>query len=524
MPGDQTDDELSLLMVNDVSAGQFSFQYPGDVIVIPQNAGVEFLNMQLDKIGQRSRRKGYTLIANDLGATSISGLIAYNPAGGSRVLVNETNGVVYTWDGSAGTWTSSLTSLTVPSDFTEFVVGNGRLFRLGQTDTIRSFNGSTWTNEGSGNTNFPLCKFAIWTSSQRMLAFNSTGEPSGMFYSNSGDPQVWDRTTNLFRFGDVDLDGLTGAIEFTNANVMVFTKQEMHQLDISNATPSNWTRQKIADIGCEAPRTVRLIGEDALFLSRDGVRSIFQSAQDKKRGASLPISFPIQDYIDRINWQYVSKAVAWVWDDQYILSVPLDTSTYNNINLVWSRRAFEANGKRGGWSVWDSWKANAWATQNFSTKPRLYYGEASADSKVYFARSSNTADDPTTDNGTAISYSETGKRYDFESPHTDKTFQTIEISALAGDSTALVVSAQIDAGGYTVLGTIDLSEGLPTLPIALPFNLGGTTKVKKMFDLSQLGRGRDIQIKLTEATSGASLDVLGYSITAFVENLEILTQ
>jgi hypothetical protein len=521
---DLLDDELIFEKVRDISAGQYSYPFPTDDVIIPKNAGVELLDLEIDQIGQRSKRKGYTLKADDLGTVAIHGLFGYSPSGGTRVLLTETNGAIYSWDGAAATWTSRQTGLTAPADWTEFVAAAvgavSRVFRLGPTDNIRSStDGVTWVDEGNLNTNFPLAKIGLWTSIQRMLAANTTDEPNGLFYSNAGDPRTWDRGANFFRIGRPDVRGIMGLIEWTNLNVMAWTYEEMHFLDISNATPGNWQRQKVADIGCTAPRSVRLIGEDGLFLARDGVRSVLQSAQDKKRGVSPPISFPIQDWIDRINWANAHKAVAWVWADKYFLAVPIDDSTVNSHILVWSRKAFEANGGRGGWVIWRI-KANAFATQDFSSKPRLYHGEATADSKVYELRSSNPADDATSDNGTAISFSETGRRMDHEAPEVDKTYESIEVEAIAQNTGSLLVEAQVDGGGFSTVGTISLLSGAPTLPVTLPFTLVGAALVRQKFNLEGLGRGRDIQVRLTETTLDADVTVLGYTVAAFAEDYE----
>ena len=85
----------------------------------------------------------------------------------------------------------------------------------------------------------------------------------------------------------------------------------------------------------------------------------------------------------------------------------------------------------------------------------------------------------------------------------------------------MVVSAAIDGGSFTQVGTLELDAGLPTLPVDLPFDLGGENLVRGKFDLENLGRGRDIQIKITESTSAGDVEVLGYVITAFIENLDM---
>ena len=504
----------------DVSSGQFSFPHPTDQIFTPVNSAVELLNIDIDKIGISRRRKGYELIADDLGSSSISGLIGFSPSGGTKILVTESDGTVYTWANS-GNWSSSQAGLTAATT-TDFVVAKNLLFRLGQTDNIRSFDGSSWTDEGDTNTDFPKAKMGIWISNQVMLAANTTANPEFVYYSSTGDPQSgWNRTTNAFAFGPNDAIGIAGIIEFTSSEIVVFTQDAMWTLNVSDATPDNWTIAKIAEIGCEAHRTVRQLGGDVLFLSRDGLRSIAQSAQDKKRSASLPLSYPIQDWIERINWVQASDSLAWVWQDKYYLSVPIDSATSNSHTLVFSRRAFDANGRSGGWSIYENVTANAFGEQKFSNNAtKLYFGEASADGKVYFYRSVNPNDEVANDNGTAITYSETGRRINFNAPHTQKTFQWIEIAVLVQSSGELKVEAQVDGGGFTTLGNLDQTGDLPTLPINLPFSLKGANIARKKFDLEQLGRGRDVQIRLTEGTLDADTQVLERILGAFIEPVD----
>lgn len=515
------DDNMVVLRVSDVSAGQWSFPHPADTVVIPFNAGALLQNIEVDVIGQWSKRAGYAQIANDLGNSPIDGVSAYNVPGGSRLLITETSGTVYTWDGAAATHTSSQAGLTDATDWTELVVANNRLFRLGQTDTIRSFNGTTWTDEGNTNTDPPLGKLGLWTSNQRFLIANTSANPNALYPSDAGDPQTFDRTANVFRIGVNDTDGITCMAEFTANEVIAFTRSEMHALNTSNATVSNWTRAKVADVGCEAHRTLRQIGEDMLFLSRDGVRSVVQSAQDKKRGASVPLSFPVQDWIDRINWAQVDQAIAWVWNDAYFLSLPIDAATTNTHVLVWSRRAFEANGKRGGWTVFTNWASNAYATQAFSTTPRLYFGEASNNSLVYQARSATPTDDALTDAGTAITLQFDSRRDNLGLPELDKRWEVLEVEVGVEVSGTLKIDAAVNGEAFSNLGSCSLVSAAPSLPIDLPFNLAGVSTARCKLPLGSLGRGRELQLRFIETTSGISVDILGYIVAAFLESFEL---
>lgn len=523
---DVLEDPILPFRLRDVSAGQWSYQHPSDRVVIPPNAGTELQDIEIDRIGQRSKRRGYEIIANDTGdATAIHGLVGFSPASGSKFLMMETDGELFRWDGAAGSWTSVISGLTAVTDFTELFVAKNIMFRTSQTDNVRStIDGTAIVDEGNTNTDFPLGKLAIYSSTQRAFVANTLANPELVFVSAAGDPQTYDRTTDALAVGKNDKDGVTGIIEFTNGQFIAFTKEQMDLININFASVSSFTQEKISDIGCEAPRSLRLIGEDALFLSRDGVRSILQSSQDKKRGASLPISFPIQDFIERINWTVAKKAVATVWQDKYYLSVPLDNETVNSAVLVWSRRAFAANGGKGGWTVWTNWKSNAYGVQDFDVKPRLYFGEATASSKVYEARSSNPEDDNKSDDGTAITFQEVSRQEDFGFPEADKLFQSIEVEALAEPDGIITIEAKIDSGDFTTVGTMNLNVGLPQLPIDLSFDLKGEARVRQKFDLQALGRGRAIQIRLTESTLDCDTTVLGITVNAFEENQdEVIT-
>jgi hypothetical protein len=209
-----------------------------------------------------------------------------------------------------------------------------------------------------------------------------------------------------------------------------------------------------------------------------------------------------------------------VWNDKYYIAVPIDGATNNNAVFVYSRRAAQSSG--GGWTIYDGMNPSCFAQVDFSGVRRLYFGEASADTKVYLFRSDSSSEEVTNDNGTAITYTEESKRIDFGQPQLDKSFSEIELEVIEQDSGEVKIEAQIDGEGWTALSGSPMSQitDLPTLPIDLPFDLKGGNKVRKKFNLEDLGRGRNIQIRLTEATLDAPCEVMGWDMSAFIENVE----
>ena len=157
----------------------------------------------------------------------------------------------------------------------------------------------------------------------------------------------------------------------------------------------------------------------------------------------------------------------------------------------------------------------SWANHDFGSGARLYFGNSTADSLVFQAET-----DTFNDNGTAIAFTEETARLTFGLASNDKAFRHVEIEAVSTGNSLLTVSAQVDAGGYVVLGTMLLLGDIPTLPISLPFTLGGGTIVKKKFSLSALGKGRDVQIKIEHDALDQDVQILSVTPTGFPENFE----
>jgi hypothetical protein len=112
-----------------------------------------------------------------------------------------------------------------------------------------------------------------------------------------------------------------------------------------------------ANAGCVATNSVQFTpgapGGDVYFLSLDGIRAISRAQDDTLSGAGIPLSQPIQDTIDRINFEHADKAVSAVHKDAYYLAVPLDGAVENTHILQFNMR-------KPGWRV-HTWAAKALA-------------------------------------------------------------------------------------------------------------------------------------------------------------------
>lgn len=471
----------------------------------------DLTNVDIQTLGKAQSRPGYTLIANNDGTTKrVLGLSDFNPEGGTHKLIRVKGQAIQYWLGS-GSWT------TVTSPFTDdlvndIVIAKNIAYFLNGTDNVRSYDGTTVTDEGNnGTTNPPKSTHGEWMINRLFLAGNSTN-PSIVYFSDSLAPSTFNQATNRLSINVGDNYPVNGLKKFRQYVLLVFKTRGIFAVDVSNATPGNWTIDPVdTEFGCIAKRTIVQVGNDIWFLANDlHVRSVLRSQLDKVMGASLPITYEVQAWIDRINPSAVANASAAYFANKYWLFVPMDSATRNTHAIVYDF-------VQKGWSLWTNHNILSAATSTIqqSNTVRLYGGESQNTALVY--RLFNGA----SDNGTAIAYSVETKRENFDTPLLDKSWQMLELEMIASSGTASV-SGQVDGAGYSMIGTMDLSGNLPQLPIALPFNLVPFGLAKKKFNLDNvLSRGRNVQYQITYSSATDTVQLKRVTTAAFQEALDM---
>jgi hypothetical protein len=78
------------------------------------------------------------------------------------------------------------------------------------------------------------------------------------------------------------------------------------------------------------------------FLSGKGVHVLTPQLDLKLLGNTLPLSEPIDDYFDTVNYQAIKSSVASYYDNRFFIALPLGTSprpnsilVYNTLNKAW---------------------------------------------------------------------------------------------------------------------------------------------------------------------------------------------
>jgi hypothetical protein len=235
--------------------------------------------------------------------------------------------------------------------------------------------------------------------------------------------------------------------------------------DPSQNTAANWRIERMSSgIGCVGREAWCMSGNDLLFMSRDGVRSLsrMQGAVGQYQ-LDPPLSEPMQPYIDRINWDKASLIAAAGYKHLSLWAVPLDNAVSNNTVLVW-------NGRLRKWTgIWTGWTPNAWEVTRFNSTLRLVLGENTGLVRQWKDYSDATLDSTYLEDLAPIATNLYTRAGLFQEPLNDKSGYHIE--ARFSVSNALV-NFTLTADDVDVLTwQKDLRLAGVTLPVNLPFNL-----------------------------------------------------
>jgi len=499
------DDKPIYVIRKNLSGGANSRQDPS-VIAETQLAVLE--NADITVIGEVRKRPGLASIANL--SVVAEGLYGYMPDGGTNQLITSYQGLLKTWNPSAPTFTSiasvgGLSSGVALSFCRAGESGEGDILVIsnGTDNVVRlNFAGNAFQEVGNACTSsmpktsvMEYYRNRLWTFLDGSLAY-SDAYPAD--YSVAFSP------TNAYRIPAGTERALIG---LRDTGLVVVGSDQIWGLNPSMTPAASDKPEKILDLGCVSGATAQMVGDDILFLANDGVRGLFRTQLDKIQGGqAFPLSFPLKTEFDTISWAYIYKACAVYFDNKYFLSLPVNSSTYNNQVWVYYPAL-------NAWMVIKGWNVKGWAKLKVNGEERLYAIDSN-NGYVYRCWSG------VTDNGTAITMTITGREENIGQPLVEKISGELEIEAEVADSdSTLTISVAVDGSDFQTLATVNISNAsAPSLPIALPFALADSYMVRIKTHLDALGTWRNLQIKIENSQSN-TLPIIfyGYNIVTYAE-------
>jgi hypothetical protein len=328
----------------------------------------------------------------------------------------------------------------------------------------------------------------------------------------------FDLVANYFR---VPVGNAQALIATRDQGIVAIGQDQIWQLLPSQTPAATDQPMKVLDIGCVAGATAVQVADDIIFLAADGVRGLFRTQLDKlQTGQSFPLSYPIPDQIDAINWSEINKACAIFYANKYIISLPINGSSYNNVCLVYYpslSTAFYAStntqniAATKSWVIYEGWNIARFAVMNISGQQNLY-GIDAVTGKTYQLFKG------TTDNGNTIVYDEQSKADDFKTPLQYKYGGEHKVRA-QGSNGVLVVSANPDSAGWIQLGSMSLTATGVTFPTTFPVNFSTSTEIISSFHLDGSGiiKFKKCQFRTYSNTNAADITIIETLATAFQE-------
>lgn len=479
------DDDPLYVIRRDISAGVNTRQGEN---VIQENQSTVLENVILDVAGERSLRSGSTLV-EDIGTTTGTGCFAFQPDGGTNELLVTHSTKLEGYTGS-GTFTEHKDDFTtglqttmvqaLESDEADVVIvqnGTDNAFRMKQDHTFQDL--------GDTNTSPPKTlamtyyRDRLWTLENNKLSY-SGAVPAD--YSNT-----FNRASNYYNIPVGTEKAIAGTRDF---GLIIFGSEAVYQLNPSLVPdPAADKAELVLSTGCANGNTVKQVGDDFFYLAHDGIRALRRTAQDKlQAGQAVPLSYLMLDETDSINWAAIAKADAVYFENKYIVTLPVEGSTYNNRIWVYYPAL-------NAWTVITGLNIARFAVVKFSGQEKLY-GIDSTDAKVYLMF------DGTSDNGVAITYTEEGRAEDFGQPLVFKSGGEFKITASGGAAT-IVPYASVDGSGYQALNgsSLVMSGGGLDFDFDFPFNFFSGNEYRGVWHLDPLGKFKLIKFKIYSSGS-----------------------
>jgi hypothetical protein len=472
---DALDDQLLYERVESFGGGMDGFQratlLPPDVSQFLENVLVQ------DNLVARTRPGADTLgeapaVEEPDGPHIIQGLFYFDTPTTEQLLA-VSGEKLWHWAGSEWTEVESFT-FTDAARRVEIAQGIDLALITDGAAQMRTWNGTTLSaalgsTTGTTTSDPPVGATILCWHTGRMFASGQAAAPDTVWASfllefGSGK---WNHVAFSFRVGGGEGDAIKAMASLQDSNLAVLKENSVYIVatDPTAASAAAWVIYRVSSgLGCVGKKAWAQWGNDLLFMSQDGVRSLgrMQGAAGQY-DISPPISQPLQPWIDRINWSAAAGIVAKSYRHLVLFAVPLDSSTTNNAVLVFNARLRHWTG------VWTGWTPAEWEVTRFSGVNRLVFGDTVGAVKEWKDGDDAGDSDTYLDDGAAIPTKVWTRAFLFGEPVNDKDGYHAEARFSASDAlvTFTVVADAADLRSWDV----DLRQGGVGLPVDLPFDL-----------------------------------------------------
>ena len=159
-----------------------------------------------------------------------------------------------------------------------------------------------------------------------------------------------DTTLNNFVINTGGNDSIVGVLPWVQDQFLVFMTNSIYIVYVetdnfaADSPPgaNSATTVVTTEIGCLARRSIVSAGQFVFFLSANGVHMLTPQLDLKLLGNTLPLSEPIADFFETVNFDTIQNSVATYYNNRFYIAMPTGSATrndkiliYNTLNQAW---------------------------------------------------------------------------------------------------------------------------------------------------------------------------------------------
>lgn len=193
------------------------------------------------------------------------------------------------------------------------------------------------------NADFPMTGTAIYHKNRIYCKVSKDEIAVSDYLTDDNGNWKFDRTIQQMVINEGDGQEIIGFYPWTQDQILVFKQRSIYTIKFGDNTTSpdialdsSYVQTLSSDIGCVSKRSITSVGTKIFFLSQKGVYAIEPQLDVKLLANTVPLSRPIQKYIDRINTSYFKNSVAVVYNGRFYLALSIDESSTNNYVFVFN--------------------------------------------------------------------------------------------------------------------------------------------------------------------------------------------
>jgi hypothetical protein len=146
---------------------------------------------------------------------------------------------------------------------------------------------------------------------------------------------------NTFTVNQGGNDRIVGVLPWIENQFLVFMLKSIYVAYIDprfdpTAPDQSQITVVTTEVGCLARHSIVPAGQFVFFFSGKGVHMLTPQLDLKLLGNTMPLSEPIDDYFDGVNFDYAKKVTAVYFDNRFFIAFSVNGALFNNSILVYN--------------------------------------------------------------------------------------------------------------------------------------------------------------------------------------------